>query len=560
MHGRVKVRTSAEQAEIKRKERQKQAQQFAAVKNKIFTLRAEGSHAPEAMDMTARLLEQNPDVATLFNYRREILLHNKKDMTEEEYAGKIKEELQLSTTCLKRNPKSYSAWHHRRWCVLQVGGEDVLQQELALTTRYLGLDERNFHCWDYRRFVVSQIPPEAQAKIDEKQFAKVAADVDKVVENFSNYSAWHYRSKLLMAEHSVQFGLELPAAVWKEELALVTDPIFIDPVDQSSWIYLQWLLTPRPAPARPRVVFLHNRTLVIVCDQPVKVADAITITSGDDGGARVCVQSSSCVGRSGAVWTLHLAEHCPAVTITAAECDGSDGSQPPLVTGAIEVRQDGLWRSAAAAVTALPERVQGVVDMLLELLADLTETDMRACLQTLAYAYTTHVPDAADTKRLCLQWFTQLQTADPLRRGFYREMCSRLNIAQQLSEADDDTTLSLSSLHLSCLDGIESACHAKYVDVSDNALTTLARLSVLPRVESVNASGNHISTLDMAWFQGLSSLQRVDVRNNPITSVCNAATAAPPLPRVEVHIGGGAVQVSADVVDALKSAGWTVIV
>lgn len=61
-------------------------------------------------------------------------------------------ELTVTEKALMRNPKSYAAWHHRRWVV----GRRFcsLERELGLVGRLLEADDRNFHGWGYRRFVV----------------------------------------------------------------------------------------------------------------------------------------------------------------------------------------------------------------------------------------------------------------------------------------------------------------------------------------------------------------------------------------------------------------------
>lgn len=50
--------------------------------------------------------------------------------------------------------------------------------------------------------------------------------------NFSNYSAWHYRSTVL----------DLNEEGISNELKLIQDATFTDPADTSAWFYLNWVI------------------------------------------------------------------------------------------------------------------------------------------------------------------------------------------------------------------------------------------------------------------------------------------------------------------------------
>lgn len=59
--------------------------------------------------------------------------------------------LHVSECALASNPKSYSAWHHRRLCVQAAASDTALCREDRLTRLLLSHDSRNFHAWAYRR-------------------------------------------------------------------------------------------------------------------------------------------------------------------------------------------------------------------------------------------------------------------------------------------------------------------------------------------------------------------------------------------------------------------------
>ena len=166
----------------------------------------------------------------------------------------------------------------RKWILQHVkASSSVLQAELALTAQFLELDERNFHCWNHRRFVVACLAAAEANQGDESkteyvytgQWAEPAMGIQlvppatsgasppqpitdellqtewdfttgKIQDNFSNFSAFYYRSQLLPRYLRIA---DDTLSVWQEELQLIENAVCTEPDDQTAWWY-QALLFP----------------------------------------------------------------------------------------------------------------------------------------------------------------------------------------------------------------------------------------------------------------------------------------------------------------------------
>jgi len=124
----------------------------------------------------------------------------------------------------------------------------------------LKMDERNFHCWNYRLWVVETLLKEVATRAQEKEPATIFEELQKPIidrecemalgliqKNFSNYSAWHYRAKLmpkLIDMNGLKFNPSYPIPLEQihSDLAMLKHAFFTDPKDQSPWNYHEWLL------------------------------------------------------------------------------------------------------------------------------------------------------------------------------------------------------------------------------------------------------------------------------------------------------------------------------
>jgi geranylgeranyl transferase type-2 subunit alpha len=186
----------------------------------VFSRRGDAAiTTSESLLLTAQFLRVNPDVTSVWNMRRDALVRATGGID-------VVVELGLSADCIKKNSKSYGAWHHRAWLIAR-GGVD-LTSELDLCAMFLRLDARNFHCWNYRRLVASEIGEAEDA-------AEFAFSTKKITENFSNYSAFHHRSIYIR-----RIGISAKDCI-ADEFALTESAIYTEPDDQSAWWYRQFL-------------------------------------------------------------------------------------------------------------------------------------------------------------------------------------------------------------------------------------------------------------------------------------------------------------------------------
>ncbi|KAG5183575.1 rab geranylgeranyltransferase alpha [Tribonema minus] len=248
MHGRKKLdkpRSEEELAAIRAK-----VLNYSKVVAATNQLRRELLAHPSAqtqktlLDVVDKVVRVNPDYYSMWNYRKEAALPileaaegQAKVGVQERRAQVVEQELALAAAAFKRNPKCYSAWHHRRWVLERgadaIGGEAAYRRELELCRQFLLLDSRNFHCWAYRGWVVEQAGLSA-----EEDFAFTT---EKILENFSNYSAFHYRSKLLPAVAEAR-GAGGVLTLVEQELEMVHQAFFTEPDDQSAWWYHRFLV------------------------------------------------------------------------------------------------------------------------------------------------------------------------------------------------------------------------------------------------------------------------------------------------------------------------------
>ncbi|KAM9901292.1 hypothetical protein OXX79_004626 [Metschnikowia pulcherrima] len=299
-HGVKRVQLSAHARKSKLEKDRAKIAHYRALTKKVLDNKAEKVYTKEALQDTTVLLDLNPEFNAVWNYRRNIFNHL--------FAGNVLDrcealntDLLVAMEMMKRFPKCYWIWNHRRWCLetLDETKNADWNRELAIVSKVLMMDSRNFHGWQYRRYVVSHLEQEARSKephsgteleISLREFQYTTETINK---STANFSAWHNRTKLiakilkLLSENNLRMTTDEKATgvfqsaskLLKHELNLVKTGMFMDAEDTSVWLYMQWLLTDEIfVGALPKDIYLE------LLQQQLKDVNELNDLEKDDTG------------------------------------------------------------------------------------------------------------------------------------------------------------------------------------------------------------------------------------------------------------------------------------
>lgn len=235
-HGIKRRQWTKELLKQKKEEDKKKIEAYRTLVGQMFQYRDDNNYSIEAMELTTKVLDLNPEFNTAWNYRRDIIT-NIDRLTDEKF---WQDELRFTMIQLKRFPKVYWIWNHRVWILKNIPMNQLKmwQGELVIVNALLEMDARNFHGWHYRRIVVSNIEKLTKSSLNKSEFEYVTSKINK---NISNYSAWHQRVQLITDMLSNDQIVDKNEFMNKE-IDYITNAIFTDAEDQSVWFYIMWMI------------------------------------------------------------------------------------------------------------------------------------------------------------------------------------------------------------------------------------------------------------------------------------------------------------------------------
>ena len=334
----------------------------------------------------------------------------------------------------------------------------------------------------------------------EKEFAFCTEKIEK---NFSNYSSWHYRSKLLPLLYPNVEDPSRPISEekLKEELELVLTAAFTDPNDSSAWFYQRWLLgyaQPELDLAACRIDAKQNLA-VLSFSKPINLATGgykLTVSCCDNCNEASKWMPATDGNTFDTTWTLRSAfgikqDSNPGMVsiVTPDTKELTLQLQTIQAEGAVGVKKPKFgYEFGSAIVDVLKAQLASCLE-LLEYEPDSKWTLLTAALLMKAI-------DRRGYHETIRQHLTKLETVDALRKGYYLDLASKWAIENRLEQ------------------WIEAGKLSEGIDLSGLQLSVVHYTPYLATANAINLSGNRLVNRNLGVLRDLVFCRRLNLTNN----------------------------------------------
>lgn len=325
------------------------------------------------------------------------------------------------------------------------------------------------HCWDYRRHVVARAEIKAE---DELKFC-----TEKIQQNFSNYSSWHYRSQLLPQlypnDDAERKGWPIAEEKLKSELEMVLTAAFTDPKDSSAWFYQRWLLGYSDNSQDIVSAYVAKERAILAFAKPINLHDHVV-----EAGIELLNGSASYKPASGlkfdSIWyfdgeKIPLPADEEPLTVTVRMGDKAIS---------LTLNRSGDEYFALSRETSfrgsLSEPVLEELKSQLDSCDQLLEFEPESKWTLLTAALLMRAIDPSAYHQRTIANLEKLKTVDSLRFGYYEDLINKWNIEGALAEwlkcGDFSRPLDFSSLSLSGLYYEQYFAIAKRIEFGQKSL------------------------------------------------------------------------------------------
>lgn len=312
----------------------------------------------------------------------------------------------------------------------------------------------------------AQIEPE-----DELKFC-----TEKIQQNFSNYSSWHYRSKLLPElypnKDPIQKGWPITEEKLKSELEMVLTAAFTDPKDSSAWFYQRWLLGYVDKTQDIVSAFVSKEKAIVSFAQPINLKNHEIKT-----GIAVLDDSSAWKSTNGLkVDLIWYFDNENIVLPDKESIEVSLFSGLTKITSELKKNGDEFYALAhpSALGGTLSEPVVEEFKSQLSSCEQLLEFEPESKWTLLTAALLMRAIDSEEYHQRTIENLEKLKTVDSLRLGYYDDLITKWNIegvlAKWLKLGDIGKPIDFSSLNLSCLYYEQYYAIAKIIKFSEESL------------------------------------------------------------------------------------------